>query len=60
MISPDCDITPLLGSKLPQLQLVMRAFPVYEVVDISVGVVSYVYLFGGGAVMSTKERKGPC
>ena len=56
MISPDRDITPLLGPKLPQLQLVR--FPVYEVVDISVGVVSHIYLFRGRAAMSSKEEVG--
>ena len=56
MISPDRDITPLLGSKLPQLRL--GRFPVYEVVDISVGVISHVYLFRGGAAMLLKEKEG--
>ena len=42
MTSPDRDITPLLSPKLPQLRLVH--FPVYEVVDISVGIISHVHL----------------
>ena len=56
MMSPDHDITPLLGSKLPQLRLVR--LPVYEVIDISIGVISQVYLFRGGAAMSAKEKEG--
>ena len=55
MISPDRDITPLLGSKLPQLRL--GRFPVYEIVDISVRVISHVYLFRGGAAMLLKEKE---
>ena len=55
MISPRRDITPLLGSKLPQLRL--SRFPIYEVVDISVGVIDHVHLFRGGATMATKEKE---
>ena len=55
-MSPGRDITPVLGSKLPQLRLVR--LPVYEVVDVSVGVISHVYLFGGGAAMSAKKKEG--
>ena len=56
MMSPDCDITPLLGSKLPQLRLVR--FPIYEVVDVSVRVISHVYFFRGGAAMFSMEKEG--
>ena len=56
MNSPDRDITPLLDSKLPQLRLV--CFPVYEVVDISIRVISHVCFFRGGAAMGTKEKIG--
>ena len=56
MTSPDRDITPLLSPKLPQLRLVR--FPVYEVIDISVGVISHIYLFRGRAAMSAKEEVG--
>ena len=56
MMSPDRDITPLLSPKLPQLRLVR--FPVYEVVDISVRIISQVYLFRGRAAMSAKEKVG--
>ena len=56
MMSPERDITPLLGSKLPQLRL--SRFPVYKIIDISVGVVSRVYFLGGGATMATKEKEG--
>ena len=56
MISPDRDITPLLGLKLPQLRL--GCFPIYKVIDISVGVVSHVHFLRGGATMATKEKEG--
>ena len=56
MISLDCDITPLLGSKLPQLRLV--CFPVYEVINFSVRVIDHVYFCGSGASMSVKEHEG--
>ena len=56
MMSPKCDITPLLGSKLPQLRL--SRFPIYKVIDISVRVIGHVYLFRGGAAMTTKEKEG--
>ena len=55
-MSPERDITPLLGSKLPQLRLVR--FPIYEVVDVGVRVVSHVYFFRGGAMMFLKEKEG--
>ena len=55
-MSPDRDITPLLSSKLPQLRLVR--FPVYEIVNVSIGVISHVYLLRGGAAMSVKEEEG--
>ena len=54
--SPDRDITPLLSLKLPQLRLVR--FPVYEVVDVSVGVISHIYPLRSGAAMSAKEEVG--
>ena len=56
MIGPRRDITPLLGPKLPQLRL--SCLPIYEVIDISVRVVSRIYFFGGGATMTTKEKEG--
>ena len=56
MISPDCDNTPLLGSKLPQLRLV--CFPVYEVVDFSIRVIDHVYLCRSSASMSVEEHEG--
>ena len=56
MMSPERDITPLLRSKLPQLRL--SRFPIYKVIDISVGVINHVYLFRGGATMATKEKIG--
>ena len=40
---------------MPQLQLVR--FPVHEVVDVSVGVISHVYLFRGGTAMIAKEKE---
>ena len=55
-MSPERDITPLLSSKLPQLRL--SRLPVYEVVDVSVRIVSCIYLFRGGATMSVKEEEG--
>ena len=55
MMSPECDITPLLGSKLPQLRL--SRLPVYEAIDISARVISHVHLFRGGAAMATKEKE---
>ena len=56
MMCPDRDITPLLGLKLPQLQLV--CFPIYEVVDVGVRVISHVYFFRSGAAMFLKEKEG--
>ena len=56
MMSPDRDITPLLGLKLPQLRL--GCFPIYEVVDVGIRVVSHVYLFRGGAAMFLEEEEG--
>ena len=55
-MSPERDITPLLGSKLPQLRL--SRFPIYKVIDIGVRVVSHVYLFRSSAMMVAKEKKG--
>ena len=55
-MSPDRDITPLLGSKLPQLRLVR--FPIYKVIDIGIWVISHVYFFRGGAAMFLKEEEG--
>ena len=55
-MSPERDITPLLGPKLPQLRL--SCLPIYKVIDISVRIVSRVYFFGGGATMATKEKEG--
>ena len=55
-MSPECDITPLLGSKLPQLRL--SCLPVYEVVDVSIMIVGCIYLFRGGATMFAKEEEG--
>ena len=42
-MSPERDITPLLGSKLPQLRLVR--FPVYKIVDIGIRVIGHIYFF---------------
>ena len=55
-MSPERDITPLLGSKLPQLRL--SRFPINEIVDIGARVVGHIYLLRGGAVMFAKEEKG--
>ena len=55
MMSPKRDITPLLGSKLPQLRL--SRFPIYKIIDISVGVIDHVYFFRGGTTMATKEKE---
>ena len=60
MNSPERDITPLLGSKLPQLRLVMCTFPIYEVIDISIGVIFHVHLFRGSATMGAKEEEWTC
>ena len=54
-MSPDRDITPLLGSKLPQLRL--GRLPIYEVVDVGTRVISHIYLFRGGAAMILKEKE---
>ena len=56
MISPDRDITPLLGSKLPQLRLVH--FPIYEVIDVGIWVIDHVYFLRGGAAVFAKEKEG--
>ena len=56
MMSPDRDITPLLGSKLPQLRLVH--FPIYKAIDVGIRVINHVYFFGGGAAMFAKEKEG--
>ena len=55
MMSPERDITPLLGSKLPQLRL--GRFPVYKVVDISIRVVGHVYFLRGGAAMFAEKEE---
>ena len=55
MMSPGCDITPLLGSKLPQLRLV--CFPVYKIIDVGIRVIDHVYFFRGGAMMFAKEEE---
>ena len=55
-MSPERDITPLLGSKLPQLRL--SRFPVNEVVKIGAGVVGHVYFLRSGATMFAKKEKG--
>ena len=55
MMSPDHDITPLLGSELPQLRLVR--LPIYEVVDSGIRIINHVYFFRGGAAMFAKEKK---
>ena len=54
-MSPERDITPLLGSKLPQLRL--SRFPVYEVIDVGVRIISRIYFFRGGAAMFAKEKE---
>ena len=54
--SPDRDITPLLGPKLPQLPL--SCFPVNEIVNIGARVVGHVYFLRSGAAMFVKEEKG--
>ena len=54
-MSPERDITPLLGSKLPQLRL--SGLPVYEVVDVGIRIISHIYLFRGGATMFAKEKQ---
>ena len=56
MISPDRDITPLLGSKLPQLRLVH--FPIYKVIDVGIWVIDHVYFFRGGAARFAEEKEG--
>ena len=55
-MSPERDITPLLGSKLPQLRL--SRLPINEIVNISVRVVGHIYFLRGGAAMFAKEEKG--
>ena len=40
---------------MPQLQLVH--FPVYKVVDVSIGVIGHIYFFRSGAAMLAKEKK---
>ena len=56
MISPDRDITPLLGSKLPQLRL--GHFPIYEVVDVDIWIISHVYFLRGGTTVFAKKKEG--
>ena len=55
-MSPERDITPLLGSKLPQLRL--SRFPIYEVIDVSVGIINRIYLFRGSTTVFAKEEEG--
>ena len=55
-MSPERDITPLLGLKLPQLRL--SRLPINEIVNISVRVVGHIYFLRGGAAMFAKEEKG--
>ena len=55
-MSPERDITPLLGSKLPQLRL--SRFPVDEMINIGIRVIGHVHFFRSGAVMFAKEKKG--
>ena len=55
-MSPERDITPLLGSKLPQLRL--GCFPVYKIINIGIRVIGHVYFFWSSATMFTKEKKG--
>ena len=54
-MGPEHDITPLLGLKLPQLQL--GRFPINEVVDIGAGVVGHVYFLRSGATMFAEEKE---
>ena len=55
-MSPERDITPLLGSKLPQLRL--SRLPINEIVDVSVRIVGHIYFLRGGAAMFAKEEEG--
>ena len=55
-MSPERDITPLLGLKLPQLRLVR--FPIYKIIDVGIRVIDHVYFFRGGTAMSAKEKEG--
>ena len=55
-MSLEHDITPLLGSKLPQLRL--SRLPINEIVNIGVRVVGHIYFLRGGAAMFAKEEKG--
>ena len=55
-MSPERDITPLLGSKLPQLRL--SRLPIDEIVNISIRVIGHIYFLRGGAAMFAKEEKG--
>ena len=55
-MSPEHDITPLLGSKLPQLRLV--CLPIYKIVDVGIRVIDHVYFFRGGTAIFVKEKEG--
>ena len=55
-MSPDHDITPLLGLKLPQLRL--SHLPIYEVVDVGTWIIGHVYFLRGGAAVFFKEKEG--
>ena len=56
MMSPDHDITPLLGLKLPQLRLV--CLPIYKVIDVGIWVIGHVYFLRGGTAVFAKEKEG--
>ena len=56
MISPDRDITPLLGSKLPQLRL--GRLPIYEVIDVGIWIIGHVYFLRGGTTVVAKKKEG--
>ena len=55
-MSPERDITPLLGSKLPQLRL--SRLPINEVVNIGARVVGHIYFLRGGAAMFAEKEEG--
>ena len=54
-MGPERDITPLLGSKLPQLRL--SCFPVDEIVNVGIRVIGHVHFLRSGATMFAKEKK---
>ena len=57
-MGPECDITPLLGPKFPQLRL--SCFPVDEIINIGIRVIGHVYFLRSGATVFAEEKKGPC